>query len=567
MNPRPNDIEKSIRTLVRKEIESSPALKEERKRLRKGQPRSSAPWLYSAFLETLVLCLVLWSVFSKLPTIDSFLGGLTLWATVLVFHRAEALRMQLYLSSDLLAYSHLPISDGELFQVQWRRALSESLAVLFDLSIPLAVAGFKFGFSPSVWFAAGMLCLVHWTIILTLAVVLVLHRPYWPLAWYKALIWPIVLMLMFSGDHFGGWFAQSLEGFQRWAGLVLPAGWVNSVLQRGALEGSLTAAILALPIGLVLSALRPSWRQLSQQYAFSTWMCDAQSQDESGEASERNIKGDDGSSRRFGVTDIEEGIRGGELLSAFIWAKFDLLERLAAPWLTSREKDVAEFMLGARPGWTARWKTAAAFAMAGLVAGSALPNQREQILLISGLLAAMIGLPIFGGIWQGYEKKALSSVFLPLYAVYPVGYREFARVFLKINALRSLAFLPVAAAFGLGSFWELGQHPLAGAMLAFKATGLVLLWQPVLLALRFSAGTNDTQKSIMLASMLVFCLLCLLALSAGFLFAPNAKASWTCGLAAAVLASGLNLVYRRRYERGNFDLLSRTNEDFALSAD
>lgn len=141
------------------------------------------------------------------------------------------------------------------------------------------------------------------------------------------------------------------------------------------------------------------------------------------------------------------------LASPADWWRAGWIERLVARVLTPKERELAEVMLPAPPGWSAWQQTCTGLVVALLGIGWFLQSQRSWFYVLFYLAVALViafqgyALSLAGG---GREGTVLTAG-VPLQL--PVTAWDYTRVWLKLAWLRSLCALPVVllAAFFLKS--------------------------------------------------------------------------------------------------------------------
>jgi hypothetical protein len=229
---------------------------------------------------------------------------------------------------------------------------------------------------------------------------------------------------------------------------------------------------------------------------------------------------------------------------------------------TPREREVAELFLGETREWTGAFgRMVWAFPVA-VVAVLGLGAYGPTAVFLAILFTVSVGVPLFGGRWRGFDMRPTGGMFSPVHAVYPIGFGEMARVILKANLMRVLLGAPwVMALAALGS-WRLTGDAGLGSGYALKATAVYLAAMPVILVLRCSAATNDTQRPRFWL-ILAVSLLTLVSLAAGFAVFVAAQ-TFHVGVALVVGACAnalILMVYGWAWNRGRFDLLTTQAED------
>jgi energy-coupling factor transporter ATP-binding protein EcfA2 len=88
-----------------------------------------------------------------------------------------------------------------------------------------------------------------------------------------------------------------------------------------------------------------------------------------------------------------------------------------------------------------------------------------------------------------YEDSGKVS---PLHGVYPLRYGLASRVMAKVNLMRTLAWLPLVAVLAIVDAKIDNGLITEKLWLAAKGVPLWLAWMPIVIAGKFSKGTNDT---------------------------------------------------------------------------
>jgi hypothetical protein len=236
--------------------------------------------------------------------------------------------------------------------------------------------------------------------------------------------------------------------------------------------------------------------------------------------------------------------------------------RLAWQRLTAREKAVARFLRGeVMPEWDRKWIRALKVTAIALALGILLGENGLWVLIIAGLLSALLVLPVFGGDWQGINAAFCSGGFIPVFALFPVGYWEIQRTAFKINFVRCVAWIPFAILFALGISWVLQQSPLQAIVVALKIILLTMLAQPFWITLRISRTTNDTDGLRLRAipSLASGLLAIVLMLPAAFAVVYPSWLTALCGLVVYAAGSfSFMAIYAWCFHKLHIDLCRRT---------
>lgn len=475
-----------------------------------------------------------------------FILALSLLISAFAIYRLRLFTESILSGPDRITLFYFPVADGDYLRYRWTHFLRVWLAIL------------------AVWFAVCYAFAVSRTEVL------------WPSGGYAlgsaavqtacALCFAIWLHILFPGlarffpeailaGLAVGLFLVPEKAFvaARTALFLIPAHWVG-VAFIGALRLGPTRDVWWFLPALVFSASLPwAWRRLNHalfnklEWQVLVFRPSAQSRNAEVDIEENQ---DEPAWTRANVT----------LDSGFRLAECGLLERLAARLYNDHELTVAEFLVGySPPRWSKKWLQSAAgvaVAMACALVPSPLAEWAPWVFILG---AAIWGMPIGGGDWPGFGRPGGLAFSLPIYMIGPLDFGDMARVLLKANALRVLAWFPLAAAFAAA----VAPHSEAGF---WDATGIALkwmlalaAWQFITLTAKFSQTTNEASRggwhvlawfggAVILAP----------AAFAGAAFMFLDKAGWAAGGAVLMVASFalLWLSYLRLLNRGRIDLLS-----------
>ncbi len=511
------------------------------------------------------------------PTL--YLAMVTLWVTSAAIFYGQELASNLTTSDHITSLAHLPVPDGAIFDLTWQRFLTYSLVPLISLETGyVLVAVLQLGSAAAVGAATG-LAILQWLVFLSLAALVATLGPLVPrkgvrrtaffLATHLAML-VLGSVLFFTRRPP----AYLVDGPARWALLAIPAGWPSAAFQEGPLRGHAWALALLLPAGLfaallpvihrrmrerfriaeVASTSAPGAEALAEKLVDDLSALEAKADPLVADFPERAAWDREGLARRIPGL-LESHIRGRSFLAPIPWDGGGWLVRRVERWLTRRERDVADLLLGGRPFWTARWKVSLELTTIGVATALALPRTLDAVPFGLLYLATMLGAPILGGIWPGFANSNASGMGVPRYAAVPIGYGEIMRVTLKANLVRIAAWTPLALAGGAALGARFGPGTWSGLAIAAKAAFLLLAWQPLVVSLHLSwengAGDKLGLDRRSLAPLLtVLLLLPAVGISAGLAFAVRGPASlaWLVAFAGSTLLG--TLAYRRHYHRG-----------------
>lgn len=496
-------LERSVRGRVLAELRASPSLWREYRAQRKARRRNlRVPWLLRLLLP---IGLFGMSVTGR----DHDLGwvvilSLALYATGSAFLRAGLLLHGLWGSTDLMVLSHLPVPEEDFFRFQWRKFVRASGWMLYAFVTYYSMMALKLVGTVEAAGGAALLGVLQWITLLGIASALAAWRPRWKLLGVgnafciaAVVLWIFRTTLAQVDVAPGSFF------------VALPAGWVSIAFREGILNGSARSLGWAGPSVLGLLLVAAARRRLRQTYGvreivFARPAAEMLLEREvQSELRQRRLE-DPGIARTPAEAQAvradllrslpevnEQKIRDGAFLAAPDVGRGGPLERLCARFLTPRERVVSELILGRPMAMSRRWRFALIVTAIGALMASA-PSLPLWFLLVP---PGIFLFTLFDGGWWGFRIIPCAGKFLPMHAAYPVEYREVSGVFFKLAAVRILAWLPLMLAMGTIGGWRF-PHLTAvdGFVFALKAAWTVLALQPVIVAARFSSGTNDTER-------------------------------------------------------------------------
>ena len=559
--------EASLRRRVRAELRKSPELWREYKIHRKVRRPRQYTWL----LRLLGPLLVCSAVLGGRASILVGLSILTLYATGSAFLRAVQLLRGLWVSGELLICAPLPIPDEDFFRYQWRRFLAASAWMLWAFAVVYVLIAIAPGRGPDRAVPAFLLASAQWAVLVGSAAALAAWFPRRKLSGIGLSFCIAAIALAFARTPA----REILESTSGRILLALPAGWVGFAFLGGVLRGAPLALAWAAPAaaGLALLVLakrrlaagyrlreihmpRPAAELLLEQEVRSA--LERESRETPADPAETAARRDD-YYRAMPLANVDS-IRDRAFLTPDIRPYAGPLERLFARWLTARERSLAEVMMGPKLGLRSKFKTGALVSGFG-VAFALLDRGRTPV--VHAVVAIVLGLLLLDAGWPGFRLYSCAGKFMPAHAVWPVGYREVSRLYFKLAAVRILAWLPLGLAYGAaaGSIAPM-LGPWGGMEFALKVAWLAAAAQPLLMAGRYSSGTNDTSP---LTARGCFGLLLpaagvmvpLLGSLAG-LFTLSLPFSILSGAGMALVSLGFWAYYGFLYERCRLDVLRST---------
>ncbi len=529
--------EKEARRRVRAEVLASERLREEYRLARaaaKGR-HSTPPGLYRVLFMGF---LVLLAFTSKLVTVPYVVAVILLWTLGTTFSQAVHLYTALYDDQGVLVFDYLPISDADIFRVQWRRFLRGSGWPILDFTLAYCVLLFHAGVGWRALTGGLAFGIAQWVFILAMAVSLVAFvRPHYFTV--LALPFQLAALALFAAG-------QSLSSLCAWlegvAWCVPPAGWILQSL--GISEGG-TALHRLLPVlmsGAVLALSPIAFQRVRRAFLAS----------EPAHTSDGRIP----ELLEFGARlaqrpeEARAAIQGRQFLAGLDWQKAGFLESLFSRLFNSREKTVAEFMLAANPGWSFHFRrlwpvVLLAVAAPWLFRHGWLPSA-ELFLPLLGLF----GVSAIIRTAPGFSLPPGDGLRSPYYAHYPIEFWELTRVVLKINIACTLILILFIVALYTAA---VGFH-FPALENALKWVTLAAAVQPLLVIAVISPQTNDAQHG---GFAWTAAALMLVMLGSGIAFFLAAR-WWVVALAGVLIAMSSVLalaLYGRSFNRSGFDLV------------
>jgi len=568
VTPRWKALEASLRRRVRAELRASRELWREYKRNRRSFSRQTRLEPFIRFLVPIALAAIALAGTSAPALV---LAALTLYATGSAFLRAASLLQGLHGSTDLNVLAHYPCSDDDLLRLQWRRFHRSSLWLLYTFAVVYLVLGA--GGGPAALALSAGLALVHWLGTLGVSAALAAWRPAWPLPFLgKALC-----LLSAAPVVFGKALGPLLEGSPGLGFLALPTGWASFAFRNGIVLGEPWALAAALPAAALAALVPLAGRRFLRTYSVgglvypaaptAELILEQMVQNEMVRRSEYDpavvespeLKPALREELRRSIPEFMEGrVLEGGFLRAPDWTRGGPLERAFAALLSPRERAAADFLLGGGMSWTRSWILSAVFAALGSLGVLLLGGPVPWVVVSAG---ALMALPLLAGTWPAFHTVPTGGVFMPLHALYPLGYWQMSSLKFRAALVRGLAWAPLAFGFAvLIGAWP-GTWIEGGPVLALKALAVYAASVPVFAIFRFSEGTNDTERPGCLGAFLFLpIILTVLAAAAGaiLLFVPE-LGFWKVGLPLLALPPFLAwALYGLLYTRCRVDLLRAT---------
>jgi len=510
-----------------------------------------------------------------------FLTGTSLALAGVALSRARKLAQKLTTDGERIVLLFYPISAKDFFSWATLRFAAGTTWILiltfvvYFLTIDATTAG--------AWAIRIAAPFAEWLIVLCAAFALVRHSGKYP-RWLPLTLYVAAAILLFAPEQF--------EKAVRPLAYALPTGWLNLLLTEGH-PPSWTAWVILAAIPILAALVWQLWFHEQRLYCLHEVppVGAGQAAEETpvpaqvAEVREEEAEGVEAEEEDLDVTEtpreaalpiqavwqkqklanwgaqITEYVWQRQWLQPWDWQKMPPLERAAGWFLNPREKGEAQFLFGSKqPAWSERWKVAViATAVAFAVILLGVPQLRF-VAVLAAAVAVAVGLPILGGNWPASHQGRMSGKFSPIFGCYPLSYWKAGWTMYKLNLARTLAWLPLGLLLGvLGAKAAAAPLP-QGCWMAVKVILLFLMMMPILLAGKFSKGTNDTSNlRLRLLPLLCGFIVILLVLSVLIAVALIPESGSLLALASVagvgIVSFGTWAAYGYYYDRAQVDLL------------
>lgn len=559
MSLRWKSFERKLKRRVRAEIRASAGLRQEYKRLRRGRR-----W-WNVRINPNTYRLVFWFLALNflsvgLMAVEQVLAFIWLWTTAAALWRTVQLQSTLYFAAELNLFNHLPISDAEIFQVQWRKFLRGSVGPVLDFSVLYGALAYRLGAgwqSPLIGLLFGSLQGLF-NIGIAASLLSIGFRRWLPMSALLLHVGAIGLLI----------FGNSLPVVVAWlsaaAFWIPPAGWIQYALGLSFSHGAASGWVPSLIAGTLLACYPLARRRLQRGYVLSeASFAQAFRSTATGEAAALRLK-EYGEMFAQSPQDASASVKARTFLNQFDWRKAGLVERIVSRVLTEREKAIAEFLTAANPGWTKSFRT---MVLAGITLLIAAKVFSLQLASGFGVIIFVAVFFLLGGgsqAWRGFGPAATVGLPPPLYIFYPLSFAELHRAIMKIMLVRYLLFLPLLAG---GAYLFTRSLNLNTGLISTYGVKIILTGiaaQPVLAIMPFSASSNDSDRFRFAVPALGYGLVTM-ACGAGFVFIQDLLTATAIGLLGALLCWGAPWLYGRRFNQSKFDLLPSTRSTTSTS--
>jgi hypothetical protein len=557
--------EKTLRKNLRNTIRSSPELKRDFKRANKFRRLYAGTKLFRPAL-SILLALVVWHIAEATEHAQSALAVISLWTFCLIFFQTIRLWTCLFAASDLPALSILPVPGHLIYRWQLQKYFKGSFWSLLDFVAGLGALGIFYGISFAQWCCLFPIGVLAWSHLLALSSFCAARLPRQLVQILAGLIALTGGVLVFAEKMIGDQLVATLDQFGPQLNLFLPTGWAVSQFQLLLPEPGWMTLVLIVPVFAVIWTTRSSMNRLKANYEFTEITtpeaADIIPGDELGESTSK------GAPQKvpvhLGLTEIESIVDSHRFLETPQWQLRGLWERLLWRWFNDREKRLAEFVFpdGVRisKSWKKIYRNLVVSVLLIVAAGFISKDAGPWVLAVGVLvtLAHSVGVLLNNG--AAFRPMFNSGVTLPLYAAYPIGFRELARLVFKYSIVQLPLLLSFCMIWGaLIAQMIFQQSFFYGIIFGAKLGCTFIGGRYVLMTFAFSANTNDNAgfriRTFATFVILITCSLIYGILSVVSVFLPNVLYSFGLLALGFVDAYILFRSYGYFYNSNRFDLM------------
>lgn len=487
----------ALRHKIKQAVRADPELRKESRRSNKRPRNRWLGWVFRLLISFLLAAFVGRAI-QATHHVDAALMVINLWILTMVIGFAQSLLQLPFSSSDIAALRLLPAQESILFRWEWDKFLKSSLFCLSDLTAGFATLGVILDLSPIQWTFTLVLIPLTGAFMLALAALCAARFPQLPYASISAslyLLWFIVFITArFMGPSLLTFIDQAAPTFN----LLVPTGWPLSLFHLLLPDRGWSTGILVLPIGLILWTFKDSIELLRARFVYYEPIFDEASDLVPGEEAPATASMDNSIQpvrRPIGTTAIGEGILSGQFLCQEGWIQ-GWLERRLWRWFNKHEKALAEFAFPTGLAITRPWKKIARnfliVAFLGFIAGT-LSSPLEFVIFGIGLF--IISCQVMGQILStgaAFGAVMINGVQIPVYAAYPITFRDLSRTLLKCSAIQMPLFTLLMMAIMVLLTRCSGLTVAMSIIIGINAS--LVFWGArfFLLVFSFSSGSNDS---------------------------------------------------------------------------
>ncbi len=576
MKLRWKEFERRVRKPLRARIQQSPADWEEYHRYGWWQKLTQTVHLPGWTLRILFLPLAVGVFGGGLRTSTILVDAILIWVVITVIWRLGQLTVALRSSPRLLVFGHLPMSDTQIFDQQWKAYLASTSGSVLDFTLMYFLLAVAAGYGSGSLLTGLAFALAQWLVMLSVAVICM------TCFWNRTFMGPLLQVLSFRNLRANlnqrlagaarlllvlailcllGYLRRRLAG---WAVVVPPLGLAHEALGTGRSPSLPTQVWTAFSLGGILMLLPLAYRRLKATYRLPEGLVAGEGERGEVEAVRRREISDDAGDP---CAEIKAAIRRGEFLQGANWRKAGWLEGFTARWFTRRERTAAEFLFAGTPGWTRVLKRVL---VTGVICGIVWYFVPRVIQAMGSFIPFLIIVFAAGKntdlSWPGARTRTVSGSSLAMHSVYPIGFWRLTLIDLKIRLAHLGLLLAVLAAIGaiLLLLKDARLSPDVGCYSGLILI-LVLSLTPLAPLFQISQGTNDASKLRVIAlAVLEAGLFIVLAVT---MFLVGGGGGYLAGLGLLLTSYGGLLLYGHAYNHGWFDAQRKpqTSTSFKLS--
>jgi len=555
--------EKALRRGVKNAIRESPGLKREFRKANKQKKHVNISWLMRIIWSVMLAGLV-WETTRATGHPVTALAIITLWSASVAFSSAHNLVTCLFRAPDIPALAMLPVSESAIFRWELGKYSRVSLFALGDL---LACYGiFAFDNHPTIigYVLALALTGLSWIMTLALAGLLTTRLPRFPYQLVPLMIVGTAVAYLYLRKYIGPSLIVALDHAAPSLNLLLPTGWGPSQFEVLLSHGNWVVVALIVPVILVIWTIPNSLSILRGRYLFHEPTV-TQSPDLVPADDAKTVAPDQSGtvpSKHLGVTAIEEVVRSHLFQAEPVWCQSGWFERRLWRWFNSRERALAEFAfpngLIITRRWRSLWRNFAVVLLVAMLAGVIGPLSKFAVLGVGLFVTICQLLQVGFSRGAGFRPMFNSGARIPLYAGFPVGFRELSRVLVKYTGIQLPLIILFTMAGGMVAGQIAGFGIIAGGVFGFKIGALMFAAQVINIGSCFTS----TQHEFTLRKLRTICFLAAYlacgALFLGFtglgLFLPWWPAALGASLLAMLDAYALFRIYGWGYHANLTDL-------------
>ena len=565
MNLRWKEFERRVRQPLRARIEQSPADWREYRRYGWWQKLTQTVHLPGWALRILFLPMAAGALSGGMRASSILVSAILIWVVLAVMWRLGQLTVALRASSRLLVFGHLPMSDWEIFEQQWKAYLASTIGSVLDFALLYCVLAVSAGCGWRSPLIGLVFAVAQWLVVLSVAVVFVTY------IWNRRFMGPVLQLLSFR------WGRTNLQGplvgagrlllvvavvfvlgygrrsLADWAVVVPPLGLAHEGLGLGR-TGWLAQVWTAFSLGGTLMLLPLAYRRLKAAYRLPEGLVAGEQERGEVEVVRRREVSDDEGDLCAG---IKAAIRRREFLQEANWRRAGWLEGFTARWFTMRERTAAEFLFAGTPGWT---RVAMRMLVVGIICATVwyfVPGVfRAAGVFVPFLIIVFAAKQNPDLSWPGAKTRTVSGSSIAMHSLYPIGFWRVAQISLKLRLVHLGLLLIVLSAPGAILLFR-NDPQLNSDMASYSGPILILVLSllPVMPLFQISPGTNDASKwrVIALAPILAGLFIGL----AVTMFVVGGGWGYLAGVGLLLTSYGGLALYGHAYNHGWFDAQRR----------